>query len=56
MEILEYGHIKPVEVKCQNCGAKYAYTPIDIGYQWHRPFVTCPVCGRGTRIKNEEAK
>ena len=46
MEIIEYGHIKPVETWCQGCGAIYSYVPKDIKERRGRSCVWCPVCGR----------
>ena len=48
MKILEYGHIKPREVKCNHCGAVLEYTDLDLEYLSHRDeyAVQCPVCGK----------
>jgi ribosomal protein S27E len=47
MHVIEYGHIKPREVKCSHCEAILAYTDAD--FTWmsglHIWAVRCPVCG-----------
>lgn len=55
MRILEYGHIKPKEVKCNHCGAILEYTPADIKHPkppYRVPFLICPVCGKGITKDN----
>lgn len=45
MRIIEYGHIKPKEVKCNYCGAILEYVSNDLQH-WtdYRYFLKCPVC------------
>lgn len=45
MRIIEYGHIKPREVKCNHCGAILEYVLNDLQY-WaeNKYFLRCPVC------------
>ena len=45
MKIIEYGHIKPKEVKCNHCGAVLEYVPNDLQH-WtnYTYFLICPVC------------
>lgn len=45
MRIIEYGHIKPEEVKCNHCGAILEYVPNDF-IHWKRNlyYLVCPVC------------
>ena len=50
MKIISYGHVKPKEMLCSNCGATYEYLPRDIetfrpGTRHAKNFVRCPVCG-----------
>lgn len=56
MKIIEYGHIKPKEVKCSHCGAILEYVPMDLEY-WgdHRYFLRCPVC-RGNITSDNDGK
>ena len=45
MRIVEYGHIKPKEVKCNHCGAILEYIPDDLKHwtgDWH--YLICPIC------------
>ena len=45
MKVVEYGHIKPKEVKCNHCGAVLEYMPndlIDWTNGWY--YMVCPVC------------
>ena len=48
MRIVEYGYIKPKEVKCNHCGAILEYVPQDLkeknfhGKQF--VYLACPVC------------
>lgn len=50
MRIVSYGHVKPKEMICKDCGAKYEYLPRDVqtfkpGTSSAKNFVRCPVCG-----------
>lgn len=45
MIIMEYGCIKPKEVKCNHCGAVLEYIPNDLRHltdYWY--YIVCPVC------------
>ena len=45
MKVVEYGHIKPKEVKCNHCGSVLEYMPNDLIYWtngWY--YMVCPVC------------
>ena len=46
MRIVEYGHIKPKEVKCNHCGAVLEYIPNDLLIHRinDRYCIVCPVC------------
>ena len=52
MRILEYGHIKPKEVKCNHCGAILEYIPNDLKYSSGTYYLVCPVCGRSIYSDN----
>ena len=45
MRVVEYGHIKPKEVKCNHCGAILEYVPNDLR-RWadYVYYLLCPVC------------
>lgn len=45
MRIIEYGHIKPKEIKCNHCGAILEYVPQDL-FPWSIDmcYLRCPVC------------
>jgi hypothetical protein len=50
MEIVSYGHIKPREEFCNNCGATLKYVPRDVqtwkpGTHSSKTYIRCPVCG-----------
>lgn len=45
MRIVEYGYIKPKEVKCNHCGTVLEYISNDLRYwtnDWY--YIVCPVC------------
>lgn len=45
MIIVEYGYIKPKEVKCNHCGAILKYLPCDLKpWKIHGYYLVCPVC------------
>lgn len=47
MKVVEYGHIKPKEVKCNHCGSVLEYMPNDLIHWtngWY--YMVCPVCQR----------
>lgn len=45
MRIIEYGHIKPKEIKCNHCGAVLEYLPNDLeNWSDYYCFLRCPVC------------
>lgn len=44
MRIVEYGHIKPKEVKCNHCGAILEYVPNDLMIVRDTYLLVCPVC------------
>lgn len=44
MKIIEYGHIKPKEVKCKYCGAILEYVPTDVNVFEDLYILVCPVC------------
>lgn len=46
MEVVKYGHIKPKEIFCNNCGAVLKYVPMDIKKFRDKDCVICPICGR----------
>ena len=54
MRIVEYGYIKPKEVKCNHCGAILEYLPCDLQpWKIHSYYLICPVCiGRITTDNN----
>ncbi len=62
MKIISYGHIKPVEIFCNWCGAMLECTRADVQkfpYQSQRSFIKCPVCGKlitGERVKEVEGR
>ena len=45
MRIIEYGHIKPKEIKCNHCGAILEYITSDL-QPWspYAFYLRCPVC------------
>ena len=47
MRIVEYGHIKPRQVRCKRCGALLEYTDRDLISIIKRYILRCPVCGNG---------
>ena len=52
MKVVEYGHIKPKEVKCNHCGAILEYIPNDLKHwtdDWY--YIVCPVC-KGTILRD----
>lgn len=53
MRILEYGHIKPKEVKCNHCGTVLEYIPNDLLIHRinDRYYIVCPVC-KGTILRD----
>ena len=55
MEIKEYGHVKPKEIKCNHCGAILEYMYADIKEIPHpnRYIIDCPVCGNAIRKDND---
>ena len=45
MKIIEYGYIKPKEIKCNHCGAIWEYVPSDLKHwtkDWY--YLVCPIC------------
>ena len=46
MRVIEYGHIKPKQLKCNNCGCIFEYVPKDLktyskGYvEFHHSVIT----------------
>ena len=56
MRIVEYGHIKPKEIKCNYCGAILEYTFCDLKY-WTDDacYLKCPVC-HGAILKDNDGK
>ena len=45
MRIVEYGHIKPKEVKCNHCGAILEYVPNDLEpWTFWTYYLRCPIC------------
>ena len=52
MKILEYGHIKPKEVKCSHCGAILEFCNIDLTYMSGKYYIYCPVCGKIIKADN----
>ena len=45
MRVIEYGHIKPKQVKCNYCGAVLEYTDFDLSMTRIGKYVLkCPVC------------
>ena len=46
MRVIEYGHIKPKEVKCNHCGAILEYVDNDLKYCSGTYYLVCPVCRR----------
>lgn len=55
MRIVEYGHIKPREVKCNHCGAILEYLNTDLHYMRDVCFLVCPVCDK-TIVKDNDGK
>lgn len=61
MEIVSYGHIKPKEIFCTNCGATLRYVPRDIqtfkpGTESARNYIRCPICGSPIFVHDTFAK
>ena len=45
MRVIEYGHIKPKQVKCNYCGATLEYVDFDLSMTRIGDYVLqCPVC------------
>ena len=45
MRIIEYGHIKPKQVKCNHCGATLEYVDSDLSMTRIGEYVLqCPIC------------
>lgn len=44
MKIIEYGHIKPKEIKCIYCGAILEYTSGDLEKFRDNFYLECPIC------------
>lgn len=55
MRIVEYGHIKPREVKCNHCGAILEYLDIDLRHVGDVYFLVCPVCDK-VIVKDNDGK
>ena len=54
MKIIEYGHIKPKEVKCNHCGAVLEYVPNDFQHwTYEKYYLICPVC-RGNILRDND--
>lgn len=56
MRVLEYGHIKPKEVKCNHCGAILEYVGSDLKYSSDGYYLTCPICKRSICSDNSGDK
>jgi ribosomal protein S27E len=56
MIVIEYGHIKPKEVKCNHCGAILEYVSYDLEMlSPYRFYLRCPVC-RERILKDNDGK
>ena len=56
MKVIEYGHIKPKQIKCNNCGATLEYLEQDLRLLKNGVYIVqCPVC-RGMISKDNEGK
>ena len=54
MKIIEYGYIKPKEIKCNHCGAILEYVNYDLTY-WkdNRYYLVCPICKGNIMTDND---
>ena len=46
MRVIEYGHIKPKQIKCNNCGCILEYVPKDLKTYSKGYYVLCPICDK----------
>lgn len=56
MRIVEYGHIKPKNVKCNHCGAVLEYVPKDFKCWRDIIYLQCPVCKGNITTDNNNIK
>lgn len=53
MRVIEYGHIKPKEVKCNHCGTILEYVPYDLITYSKGYYLLCPICGKRIFTNND---
>ena len=46
MRVIEYGHIKPKQIKCNHCGCMLEYVPKDLKTYNKGYYISCPVCDK----------
>ena len=53
MRIVQYGCLKPREIKCNHCGSILEYVPIDLKESPRGHYLACPVYGLRIYTDNE---
>lgn len=54
MQVIQEGYIRASQEKCRGCGAILSFYKIDVKKLHEKLFITCPACGRGTVISQED--
>lgn len=53
MRVIEYGHIKPKQIKCSNCGCILEYVPKDLKTYTTGYYILCPICDKRIVTDND---